>query len=886
MRLLIAIIVFLLFSVQASAQREMANWYFGNNAGLDFNGGIGIPQNDSGISTIETCGITSDANGNLLFYSDGETVFTRTHEVMPNGQGILGHKSSTNGGIVIPFPGDPSRYYLFTADAVQHYQETGGASGRGLNYAIIRMTDNGGLGAVEDKNITLLENSSEKLTAVAKSDGSGFWILTHYQDTFYAYSITSAGIAPAETTTIGPLIDSFQNYRGSLKFSPDGTKVAIAHSKFEPVFGGDLFLYDFDETTGTLSNEISLGDDLIYYGVEFSANSERLYSSSKIPLDGGNATGDILIDQFDILSANIPGSRYTIAQFPGNPLRDLPGALQVAIDTKIYYANSGDLISIINRPNRDNDESDFQFKAQDLALGFSSFGLPSGIQSYYDNIIEFDNLCLDEATEFNLNTQRGISSVVWNFGDIQSGPNNTSTTQNPLHTFSGAGVYTVTAEVTFVDGETKVYQVIVRVLFSFDGLEFTLTACDTDGVDDGISIFDIDIALLFLSDVDQANDLSVQASYFLTLQDAINFENPILNNTEYENLFSGQVIYARTFQSVDCIGVARITLEVVLPDTLDDISFEVCASFFTDTDVSVPVLSLTTALEMDYPGFDFLFYRNLEDVMLDVPINGANILLPLDGDFSLYYRLQSETTCFGVGKITLDITEPLDLDEEINVPLCSFEEGVVLSPPGDYASYMWSTGETTPSITVFNELTYEVVVTTNSGCFAVINYIVALGTTFEIAVVVNDFQQNNSIVIDNGTTDGSLIYSIDGGLTFQDSPVFENLAAGYYQVVVMGGDGCNTINELVLVRGAPRYFTPNSDGIHDFWHVNQSESYQGMEVKIFDRFGKLLYEMDHTDRGWDGTYNGVLMPTNGYWYQIAYEGAEYYGHFTLIRRRL
>ena len=113
---------------------------------------------------------------------------------------------------------------------------------------------------------------------------------------------------------------------------------------------------------------------------------------------------------------------------------------------------------------------------------------------------------------------------------------------------------------------------------------------------------------------------------------------------------------------------------------------------------------------------------------------------------------------------------------------------------------------------------------------------------------------------------------------------FTNLVPKYYNLVVRDLDGCNEYNEIILIRGAPRYFTPNNDGVHDVWHVNQAINYQGLEVTIFDRFGKLLYAMDYNDRGWDGTYKGILMPTSAYWYRINYEGVEYYGHFTLIRR--
>jgi len=200
--------------------------------------------------------------------------------------------------------------------------------------------------------------------------------------------------------------------------------------------------------------------------------------------------------------------------------------------------------------------------------------------------------------------------------------------------------------------------------------------------------------------------------------------------------------------------------------------------------------------------------------------------------------------------------------------------------------YQWSTGETTPTITVNEPGSYTLEVETFAGCTGVIQFVVSETQIFDITIDVSDFQVYNSIIVTPSDPTINLLYSIDGGLTYQTNGNFKDLAPKYYNLIVKDLDGCNEYNELILIRGVPRYFTPNNDGIHDFWHVNQAENYQGLEVKIFDRFGKLLYQMDQTDRGWDGTYNGVLMPTNAYWYRINYDGAEYLGHFTLIRRNL
>ncbi|MBO5799881.1 MAG: T9SS type B sorting domain-containing protein, partial [Paludibacteraceae bacterium] len=65
-----------------------------------------------------------------------------------------------------------------------------------------------------------------------------------------------------------------------------------------------------------------------------------------------------------------------------------------------------------------------------------------------------------------------------------------------------------------------------------------------------------------------------------------------------------------------------------------------------------------------------------------------------------------------------------------------------------------------------------------------------------------------------------------------------------------------------------------------------SETYPDAKIVIYDRFGKKLIEYKGSDPGWDGVYNGQLMPTTDYWYEITVHEIDkvYTGHFTLLRR--
>ena len=109
----IILLIILLFSINAIAQKQANNWYFGINAGLDFSRNNILPLLDGQLQTGEGCSTISDANGDLLFYTDGVTVYNRNHEIMLNGNDLNGNNSSTQSAMIIPKPLDVNIYYIF-----------------------------------------------------------------------------------------------------------------------------------------------------------------------------------------------------------------------------------------------------------------------------------------------------------------------------------------------------------------------------------------------------------------------------------------------------------------------------------------------------------------------------------------------------------------------------------------------------------------------------------------------------------------------------------------------------------------------------------------------------------------------------------------------------
>ena len=210
MKKTIIFIISCVIGLHAFAQNEASNWYFGENSGIKFNvftGGVS-PLTDGNINTREGCASISNSNGQLLFYTDGTTVYNSDHNIMANGTDLLGDESSTQSAIVVPKPNDPDIYYIFTVGSNQ--------TATGLNYSIVDITANGGLGEVKSKNTNLLFQSAEKISAVVKNcDTKSIWVITLANangignsnfNTFFAYEINTLGVYPAPVKSTFPFL--------------------------------------------------------------------------------------------------------------------------------------------------------------------------------------------------------------------------------------------------------------------------------------------------------------------------------------------------------------------------------------------------------------------------------------------------------------------------------------------------------------------------------------------------------------------------------------------------------------------------------------------------------------------------------------------------------
>ena len=200
--------------------------------------------------------------------------------------------------------------------------------------------------------------------------------------------------------------------------------------------------------------------------------------------------------------------------------------------------------------------------------------------------------------------------------------------------------------------------------------------------------------------------------------------------------------------------------------------------------------------------------------------------------------------------------------------------------------YLWSTNETTPEIEIQNIGNYWITVTSMYGCETTSNFnvIESEQATIEFTETVDFSDPNNVTITISGM--GNYQYILDNGLP-QDSNVFENVSLGYHTVKVIDLNGCAETTKEVVVVDAPKFMTPNNDGYFDTWHITGVETLPGTTVYIYDRYGKLLKQLYWNSKGWDGTFNGALMPATDYWFlaDVKKDDIEFKvkGHFALKR---
>ncbi len=423
---------FILLSCECFAQNESNIWYFGAQAGVDFNSGapVALANCSFSFNAFEGVGTVCDTTGKLLFYTDGNHVINANHVVMSNGNGLKSNVSSTQTGLSVKQPGNDSLYYIFHIDLLNPIK---------IFYSIVDMSLNGGLGDVIQKNVLLKKGVTEKATAVAHANGVDVWIIIHESNStaFNSFLLTSAGLNTTPVVSnVGPVYTSDIGY---LKASPQGDKLASAD-----FYMNSYSLFDFDNSTGVVSNMSQSPPNYMYaYGCEWSPDGTKLY--------GGRESSNELW-QFDVSAGPNVWNTATLIYLTSSQEFE---ALQLGPDGKIYCSRyQTAFLGVINDPDSLGAACNYVENGVDLLGRVCYLGLPNYNASIFkkanlltSNLASSDSsVCENTCIDFYDVSKGSPTSWQWSFPGANP---SSSVLKNPTGIcYSTSGTYDVTLIVT------------------------------------------------------------------------------------------------------------------------------------------------------------------------------------------------------------------------------------------------------------------------------------------------------------------------------------------------------------------------------------------------------------------------------------------------------
>jgi gliding motility-associated-like protein len=419
-------------------------------------------------------------------------------------------------------------------------------------------------------------------------------------------------------------------------------------------------------------------------------------------------------------------------------------------------------------------------------------------------------------------------------------------------------------------------------------------------------------------------NLNYQVSFYANNADVL-ANNPITTPANY--LSASTIIICKVIDPTNnsCETFTTLTLEVMaLPGSNSNpTAIELCNdSGFEFFDLTTREIQMAGTTPVNTIAFKY--YTELADALLNGNTNritSPNIFQNTTINYQkIYVRLNSRTNidsetglaCFKILELDLYV-RPYPENKLSNDPyiICVDQLNAITYPVEiktllnntDYI-FQWYIGhdaqigneipgETNTSFTTSTVGIYSVKVTNISNaanCSSVFN--VSTQNSIipnTLAITPNEiisFGIENTITAIVSPVSNDYLYSIDGTY-FQPSNTFTNIPGGDYTLTVINKFGCGDVTSQFTIVDYPKYFTPNGDGYNETWNIKGSSALEATTIRIFDRYGKLIKQIDPNGEGWNGTFNNKLLPASDYWFTIEYTKdnvtKEFKGHFSLIR---
>jgi len=236
----------------------------------------------------------------------------------------------------------------------------------------------------------------------------------------------------------------------------------------------------------------------------------------------------------------------------------------------------------------------------------------------------------------------------------------------------------------------------------------------------------------------------------------------------------------------------------------------------------------------------------------------------------IYYdTLKSTTSCDTIRTINLSVKPKLNPKLLDDASICE-KDSIVLNP-GIFYSYLWNNNASSKTLTVKSVGTYWVQVADSFGCKARDTF-----NLISINPLPKDFLPNSLSVCDGEqyTLSGYVSYN---WMTGAISPTISLTTLPLYSVKVTDINGCSGSDSMKvnyvgsLNIQSTNAFSPNGDGVNETFKPFSGSCISGYSMKIFDRWGQLLFETINPNVGWDGKLKGEVLPMGVYYYIINYK---------------
>ncbi len=410
-----------------------------------------------------------------------------------------------------------------------------------------------------------------------------------------------------------------------------------------------------------------------------------------------------------------------------------------------------------------------------------------------------------------------------------------------------------------------------------------IIGCDDD--EDGFAIYDLttqnDMILNGLSPAD------FTITFYTTEDDAMNGENAIADPTMYTNMVDPETIWVRVerLNQPNCFSITQFNIEIGLNI---DLGINLPALFEICSNEDFPAIDGTpTNPDVDLTGVTYEW----QDAAGTVVSTDA-IFVPTAAGV---YTLEVFAPVCGTNVYTTEVTvfdAPI-LDLGMDESFCEGDDPFEIVPniSGDTTgiTYLWSTGETTPTITVDTTGLYTLTimvdvctVESSIGIEYLANPIVTLGADFQTCpdmdtTIFATVDVDGDLAYEWLDQDGNIIPNETGSSIIVQVPA-GTIGATAYTVNVLNGTciGTDTIDislydvdNCIISEG----ISPNGDGMNDTLDLQFLDDRSGIELfQIFNRHGRAIYEqLDYVNQWGGQTNEGDELPTGTYFYVIMLE---------------